>query len=351
MKRNYSFALALVLIPAALGQATQVPLGAASGFNVFVFNDFSEYNTDAQGKVAVGGNFAPSGNGGFTVAATSHDGAGVFDLIVAGNYTNNGTQLGGGDAYVGGNMNWTDPSIPHNAYVAGNFTNNSSGGSVGGTVYYAGSYSSGDSLNHVKTSASSMPAPINFASAETSLDALSSALAGEQANGSVSHTHSTYTLTGTDASLNVFDLTASSYSGATININAPSTSTVVINVAGSADSFVNGSINLNGLSADNVIFNFNSASTLLLSGIAFNGTILAPNAAFTGNWGQLNGELIADSATGTTQFNDFAFTGNLGSAGGGNTLPASTPEPSTWLLLAGGCLAIVGWAKKRRNRE
>ncbi|MDE3195105.1 MAG: choice-of-anchor A family protein, partial [Acidobacteriota bacterium] len=50
--------------------ASTLSLGAAQGYNAFVFGDFTEYSTDSQGAIAVGGNFAPAGNGSFTVASS-----------------------------------------------------------------------------------------------------------------------------------------------------------------------------------------------------------------------------------------------------------------------------------------
>jgi choice-of-anchor A domain-containing protein len=256
--------------------------------------------------------------------------------------------MGGGDAYVGGNMTWNNPSLPHSAYVVGNFTNNASGGSDGGRIYYGGTYSSGVTLSREHVNPRSIPAPIDFLSAKTSLDSLSESLAGYAANGIVNHSYSTYTLTGTDASLNVFNLTDASYAGATINVNAPAGSTVVVNVAGSSVSFTYGSINLNGLAADHVIFNFDRASALSLNGIGFNGSILAPFANFSGTWGQINGQLIALSAAGTTQLNDVLFSGTLpaGTTGLSSTQISATPEPSTWLCLFAG-IAGMGFIRRR----
>jgi choice-of-anchor A domain-containing protein len=349
MKASRFLAVILVFLYGASSQASELSLGAASNFNVFTFSDFFGSGTDAQGRVAVGGNFAPASNGSFTVASGLHDGAGTYDLVVGGNYTNVNTAMNSGDAYVGGNMTWTDPTLGHNAYVAGSFTNNSGGGSVGGTIYYGGSFSSGDSLTHSKVSPGSITSPINFASAQSSLTALSAALAGETANGTVSHASSTYTLTGTDANLNIFDLTNSSYSAATINISAPAGSTVIINVPGSAASFTYGSINLSGISANNVIWNFNNATSLALNGIGFNGTILAPGAAFSGTWGDIDGQLIANTVTGTTEFHDYLFSGNLGTVNNSQNDPSAAPEPGTWVLLAiGGLLFTIRFWNPRR---
>ena len=332
--------------------ASPLTLGQAAGYNVFVFNNFTEYNTDAQGAMAVGGNFAPSNGGSFTIAGALSNGAGAYDLVVGGNFTMSGNSMGGGDLYVGGNLNWSDPSLPHNAYVVGSVSNGGGGGSAGGTIYHEGSYSGPSYISNQQVASGSIPTPINFLSAQTSLDSLSTTLAGETPNGTVSSASGTYTLTGTSSGINIFNLTDSSYSGATINITAPAGSTVIINVAGSADSFSGGSINLNGVTNNDVIFNFNAATSLTVGSIAFNGTILAPFANVTGTYGQIDGELIALSDAGTTQLNDEVFNGNLGNAPGGNqisqNLQSTTPEPSTWLMLTGGLCAILLAGRKHR---
>src|SRR5271168_484999 len=124
LRRVLLSAIVLIVCFLSDAQADNLTLGAASGYNVFVFNNFTEYNTDAQGSMAVGGNFAPS-NGSFTIAGGLSNGSGVYDLVVGGNFLMTGNSMGGGDVYVGGNMTWNDPTLPHNAYVVGNFSNNS----------------------------------------------------------------------------------------------------------------------------------------------------------------------------------------------------------------------------------
>ena len=182
MKTKLTFALALTAALAGMAQATPMTLGAATGYNVFTFGNFSEYGTNAEGKMAVGGDFAPANGGSFTIAATRQaDGAGVYDLVVGGNFLQTGNTMNGGDVYVGGNMTWNNPTLPHNAYVKGNFTNNSYG-STSGTIYYAGTYSSVGTLAHTQVSAASLTIPIDFVSAATSLASVSAALASTTAN-------------------------------------------------------------------------------------------------------------------------------------------------------------------------
>jgi choice-of-anchor A domain-containing protein len=318
-------------------KASALPLGAATGYNVFLFSNFSESWTDAEGRMAVGGNFTSNG---FTVASNrSGDGAGVWSLVVGGNYTNAYNRLGGGDLFVGGNMYWNTPTLPNDAYVNGNVTN-TGWGSVGGKIYYGGTYASTGTLPNQKLGTPAPP-PIDFLSAKTDLSSLSANLSAAEATGTVGDNgYGTYSLAGT-AGVNVFNLSKSSYSGSTINISAPAGATVIVNVAGSAASFNGGSVNISGTDKRNVIFNFGSATAISLSSIGFNGTILAPFADITGSYGNINGQVIANSFSGTTEFHDFLFTGSLPARFEADTVVSSTPEPGTWAMLAGGLLLFA----------
>ena len=81
--------------------ASSLTFGQAANYNAFIFGDFTENNTDSSGAIAVGGNFAPANNGTFTIASGhAADGAGIFDLVVAGNFTNQYGSLGGGSALL-----------------------------------------------------------------------------------------------------------------------------------------------------------------------------------------------------------------------------------------------------------
>jgi choice-of-anchor A domain-containing protein len=106
-------AATVLLSTAGLASASTLSLGAATGYNAFVLGNFTESGTDSLGAIAVGGNFAPAGNGSFTIAS-SHggDNAAICDLVVAGNFTDNYAGLGGGSAFVGGNMTWNDLRCP-----------------------------------------------------------------------------------------------------------------------------------------------------------------------------------------------------------------------------------------------
>ena len=336
---------ALVLSFPVLANASTLSLGQASQFGVFILGNFIGTGTDSQGPMAVGGNFAPS-TGGFTIASQWSDPAGKFDLVVGGNLTNSGNSLGGGDVFVGGNMAWTDLTVPNNVYVNGTFSDPGNGGSVGGTVYWHGGNSTGNTFSNQQV-ASPTASPVDFAAAQANLDAVSTALAAQTANGTTQFDgYYTYTLTGGSTGINVFNLSASSYIGDTINITAPLGSTVIVNVSGTSDSFNGGSLILNGVTASNVIFNFANATSVSLASYAFNGTVLAPLANFSGNGGQIDGQLIAASAQGTTEFHNDIFSGDLPAS---NT--SATPEVPNGIMMLSGIGMVVIARRRAPSRK
>ena len=125
---------------------------------------------------------------------------------------------------------------------------------------------------------------------------------------------------------------------------------LVINVNGDNLNFNGGSFNLGSLGDSQVLFNFGSATTINLSSLAFDGTLLAPLATVDFINGQLNGALIADNFIGSAQFNEVGFTGSLPTYAVSNTNgSAPAPEPGSLAGFAGGLLAIA-LAVRRRGR-
>lgn len=331
MKFNRWSLGAILLLAAIPSYAnTAYSLGAAEGYNVFVFSSYSTSGwTDIEGSTAVGGSFASGGSMGFDQKpGTAHPA--VAGLVVGGSLALAGGQVNG-DAWVGG----ATSSVNY-----GTFT-------VTGDLHYGNAPSGHVNVYGTSTALHGNPLPIDFSSAATSLTQLSNALNNMASNGAVTGNASNYTLTATNCTLCVFNLTGGSMHSMTIN--APSGSTVLINVSGSSSSFSNGSINYaGGATAANTIFNFNAATTLTTSSIGFNGSILAPLATFTGMNGNINGELIAKAVSGeTAEFES----GNIfrGSFGSGTTGASNfaAPEPSTWISLL---TALVGFAGFQRRR-
>ncbi|HVW10680.1 MAG TPA: choice-of-anchor A family protein [Bryobacteraceae bacterium] len=320
----------LVLLAAIPSYAdTAWSLGAAAGYNVFVFSSYSTLGwSDIQGSAAVGGSFASLGSMGFDQTPGAASPA-ISGLVVGGSLTLAGGQVNG-NAWVGGATSST---------LYGTFT-------VDGNLHYGSAPSGNVNVYGTSTALNGSSLPIDFVSAATSLTQLSNALTGMAANGTVTGNSSNYTLTASNCTVCVFDVTGGSLNS--ITINAPSGATVVVDVSGTSDSFSNGQINYTGgASAANTIFNFGAATSLSTSSMGFYGSILAPLATFTGTNGQIDGELIAKAVSGeTAEFESGdIFRGALSTTTGNSNL--ATPEPATWLLLF---TSITGLAFFQRRR-
>jgi choice-of-anchor A domain-containing protein len=322
------------LLPFAILMSLPVPglhagtLGPASGYNVFTLSAYSTPgNTDIEGSVAVGGTLTATGSLSINevpgTAAPSTSGLVVGGaLSLAGGQLDNGNS---GNAWVGGNVSSSSNF---------NFEQN---------LNYAGTLNAGNiEVEGTTTHISASSIPINFTTAATSLDQLSTTLEYTTANGTVATSGSNLTLTATGCTLCVFDLPTGNLSNNSIAINAPTGATVVINVPGTSDALSNGSITYTGgATASDTIFNFDAATTLTTTDMTVYGSILSPLAAFTGTNGSLDGELIAHSVSGqTAEFESGdIFSGNLGMV--------ATPEPSSWILMSGALLAC-GLLRSRR---
>ncbi|MDR3639003.1 MAG: choice-of-anchor A family protein [Isosphaeraceae bacterium] len=284
-------------------------LGPAQNYNVFVLGSDSESNTDSQGPVAVGGNAVFQN---YSVASSRS--TVTPDALV-----------------VGGDLNYTNGTVNGDLHVGG--TASLSGVTVTGSQFH--------------------DTPINFAAAGSSLVAESTYLNGLTATGSVGSGTLGLTLTGSNAALNVFQLSATQFASANnngLNIVVPNGSTAVINVAGSSPSLANFQMYVNGSSSESnaqinkILFNFAGATSLSDSNVAIYGSVLAPSAALSFGYSHIDGTLIGASLTGNVEAHDYPFTGNLP--------PAPVPEPSSVVLLAlGGCAVAFVSSKKRRRRD
>lgn len=140
------------------------------------------------------------------------------------------------------------------------------------------------------------------------------------------------TLTGIDGALNIFQLDAANVYGSGlslaqlngINIVAPASSTILINITGPAIQFGSYQIFRNGLTATRddahrILWNFPDALTWSNSTTAIYGSVLAPFAAANTTYSQINGNIIFDSYSGNAESHNELFTGAL-------------PEPTACLL-------------------
>lgn len=131
-------------------------------------------------------------------------------------------------------------------------------------------------------------------------------------------------LTGTNPSLNVFNIDSENIANSSltldtlngINLIVPDNATVIINVSGTNPAFGGYSIFKNGISATGEqgqywLWNFFEAETLFISTLSVKGSILAPNASVDSTFGNIEGTLISIDLTGNVELHDFPFIGDL----------------------------------------
>ena len=119
----------------------------------------------------------------------------------------------------------------------------------------------------------------------------------------------------TDSELNTCKLDASDLSEVvTVNVNFPPNASVVVNVTGATVNWTSGVVCLNGqcndgYQSDFVLWNFYQATSLWISGMALEGSILAPLATLDGSGGHIAGQVIVQNLTGGLEYHPYLFAG------------------------------------------
>ncbi|MEA5514572.1 collagen-binding domain-containing protein [Nodularia sp. UHCC 0506] len=312
----------LALIPLSLGTiaitsfiqpAMAVGLGIAQNYNVFVFGDMNQ-SSDSEGRVAVGGD-ATFTNFGIADRLSNSHGTDTR-LVVGGDLTYDGGQIFGGNAVVGGNVNTP--------------------------VYFNCTPNCGVTSGN----------PIDFDAARQELNHLSQYLSGLTPTNTTEYKWGGIHLQGNNDDLNVFTIDGSEFSNnrTYLNLNGVgSNSTVLFNIFGDSVQIQNFGFNMNGVNKENVLFNFVDATQLTTTGFSFNGSVLATKANVSFNNGNVEGTIVASSLSGSGEFHNRQFTGNLPPVSN-HWLPpvdepTTVPEPGTILgmFLVG---TLVGFSRR-----
>ena len=248
-------------------EAREVPatgLGVANDFSAFILGNLNVFNSDVQGRLAVGGNASLTA---YAVGDQLSDSNGTRDdLIVGGNLSFTNGQLFFGNAVHGGTGNFGSFGVPN-------------GTTRQGTV-------------------------LDFNAAGNELRALADSYAEMPATGTLVDQFGTIILNGR-AGQNVFNVPASVLWNANdLRIKAPAGASVIVNVTGGEARMQFMGYHLEGgVDKEGVILNFPQATKVTLQGIGIFGNVLAPRAFVDFSNGQLNGTLVAESWSGYGQVN------------------------------------------------
>lgn len=298
------------LLASGTAQAGVVDLGSMmGGANIYTLGNFSARSSDVEGAVIAGGNVNIAS---YSINANGKAAYGSHAVIAGGDLTLKGGSINKGKMYAGGTTTLQNAATPQSTAIS----------------------------------------PVNFGSTSMAFLDLSRELATVGGTGSVSQLWSGVLVSGSGkGGVDVFNVSADMFrtsSSWTLD-KLVAGQTLIFNVSGESATFNDGGISFQPLSNYNVLFNFPDAKALNVKGII--GSVLAPKAAVTADWGVINGQVVVGSWNSTIQVNSnhyFTATQLAGVNDPRTDAPNITvPEPGTLaLMLAGVGLAFTGRRKR-----
>lgn len=257
----------VVLNAESITLTKSIDLGIASDYNIFVLDDIEMMWTDALGRVAAAGDITLSGYG---VALEEKSLTDEYALVAGGNITYTYGSVYNGNVAYGESFTPTGVSILKGVAV--------------------------------------QDTPIDFETAEEDLKTLSAYLESVEINGEVLNQWGKVIFSGSEE-VNIFTISTKEIESAhTLDLDIPEGSTAIINVEGTKTAVMNKGMTENfNKNKQNVLFNFPNQTELTIQSIGLKGSVLAPFAALTFQWGNIEGNIIAASVYGSGESHLYPF--------------------------------------------
>ena len=241
-----------------------------------------------------------------------------FNLFARGDVTQTATDVQG-RVFAGGNGKWTDysagDSLSPNASRADIVTNGSvtftRGATVNGGIMWgtSGALSQVFSLGPQTKSASGIDSDQAFSKLEDLANSLAAKSTKDEPLTDLGGGAFEMKLKGTDPKFNFFKIAADKFKTVRVfSLDAPAQSTAVLTITGASVEISNFDMKLIGITHGRVIVNVPDATTLKVSKIGVEGTLLAPKALLTFD-GLITGQVFVKGVTGGGQINLAPFSG------------------------------------------
>lgn len=265
MNNTSSSKILILFALVAFATATQY----LTDYNGIIFGAMFSYSSDTEGRLAIGGSARLQN---YAVGTALSQDCTRVDLQIGGAFVGQDGQVTRGKATAYGDIsivNWNTPCGP---------------------------------IDQV-------PLSIDMVTAQSELTSESVQLNGEAANGASTLSFTTLSLTGTNTFVNYFTVDGSTVASLTgINIDIPQGSWAVINYQGDNIEFRSMAFVLSATTnRQKVLHNFATATTIKVEQVTFEGSILAPHAGLTYNYGEIRGSLACANYFGTGQLHNYPY--------------------------------------------
>lgn len=263
--------------------------------------DVSYYSTDVAGNVEEARTITVS----LAPSCAPLGAAAAYNVFALGDLSTTGLNMTGGVA-AGRDASLSRLSISGDVVVGRDASGG--GGTIGGRLIVGGTDSTNRNTLTVR-GGRQQGSPINFAAEAADLLLVSDSYGAMQPNGAVTTQSKSLRLTGTNATRNVFAVTAAQLAAASgITISVPAGSLTVINIAGTSFTLGSMGVTLTGATAARVLWNAPQATAATISRVALPGTLLVPRAALSASGGSVQGAVIPASYNGTSSGTQGGFT-------------------------------------------